>query len=376
MEILKLTGLVLCETGKFILTRKFDQESFWNKCIGINIVYTKFFQSIASKYNLHTAVHNIPYMFEEMELPKDIVVGNVIGSGLISIVYESTKEGVPVVVKIKRYDIENRIYRSLDSIQRMLNWINWVYPIPILCDAYDEIADLFCTQLDFSKEIKNQKRFQSLFANNPNIIIPRILEEDCTDDRIVMTRLEGIPLTSCTIEQKRMYANLLTELILQGILQDGFIHADLHVGNLLFQEKTIGVIDFGLMLELSPEEKTTMTNIIHTFALQDFEKAATYTFELVGPEDLKSKLTKEVLWDLHAFIIHTFKQAMQIHHNFRVGDVISMNQKLRRHGLCLSPLFSKIMMSLNSIESVLTQLSTTPAELMMQIVLTLILKRD
>ena len=114
--------------------------------------------------------------------------------------------------------------------------------------------------------------------------------------------------------------------------------------------------------------------MISAFAIHDFDNAAIYTFRLIGPDDRKKELSDEILEDLHAFIIHNFKRAIQVNHSFRVCDVMEMNQKLRLHGLTLSPLFSKIMMALHSVESVLTQLSTTPADIMLQVALTLITK--
>jgi predicted unusual protein kinase regulating ubiquinone biosynthesis (AarF/ABC1/UbiB family) len=187
-----------------------------------------------------------------------------------------------------------------------------------------------------------------------------------------MTRLTGEPLSQCSSEQKKMYSSQLMDILMQSLLVGGFVHADLHVGNLIFQEKSLAVIDFGLMISLTEEEKKIMTDIIQAFAVQDFDNAAIYTFRLIGPNDRKKELPDEVLDDLHAFIIHTFKQAVQVHQTFRVCDVFEMNQKLRLHGLALSPLFSKIMMALHSVESVLTQLSTNPADIMMQVALTLL----
>ncbi len=374
MEAIQLAWIAAYEIGKSFFTRKFDIESFWTKCIRINIVYTKFFQAIASKYNLHSAVHNIPYTIDEIDVPLDVAVGGIIGSGLISIVFEGLKDGVPIVIKTKRRNIDARVTENILAIHKMIEWVNWIYPIPTLCDAFNEISDIFYTQLDFRKEVENHKRFQSMFTQKPYIVFPSLIEDDCTSDKIVMTKLTGTPLASCSLDQKRMYASQLTDLLMQSLMVDGFIHADLHVGNLLFQEKSLGLIDFGLMIELSNEEKVIFTDMISAFAMHDFNNAAIYTFRLIGPEDRKKELSDEILEDLHAFIIHNFKRAIQVHHSFRVCDVMEMNQKLRLHGLTLSPLFSKIMMALHSVESVLTQLSTTPAEIMLQVALTLITK--
>ena len=372
MEVIQLAWIATYEFGKYVFTRKFDIDSFWTKCIRVNIVYTKFFQAIASKYNLHSSVHNIPYTEDEIDIPLELNVGSVIGSGLISIVFEGERNGQPIVIKTKRRNIDRRVTESILAIHRMVDWIDWVYPIPTIIDALLEITDVFYTQLDFRKEVENHKRFQALFTQKPYVVFPTLIEEECNAKQIVMTRLNGEPLPTRSAEQKKLYASYLTGLLMQGLLVDGFVHADLHVGNLMFQEKTIGVLDFGLMIELSKEEKTILTDIIQAFAMQDFDNAAIYTFRLIGPDDRKKELSDEVLEDLHAFIIHNFKRAVQVHHSFRVGDVMEMNQKLRVHGLTLSPLFSKIMMALHSVESVLTKLSTNPADVMLQVALTLL----
>ena len=374
MEVIQLAWIATYEFGKYVFTRKFDIESFWTKCIRVNIVYTKFFQAIASKYNLHSSVHNIPYTEDEMDIPLDVNVGKVIGSGLISIVFEGVRNGQPIVIKTKRRNIDRRVSDNILAIHRMIDWIDWIYPIPTISDALLEISEVFYTQLDFRKEVENHKRFQAMFAKKKYAVFPILIEEECNAKQIVMTRLDGEPLARRSYEQKKLYASHLTDLLMQSLLVDGFVHADLHIGNLIFQEKTIGVIDFGLMIELSKEEKIILTDIIQAFAMQDFDNAAIYTFRMIGPDDRKKELSDEVLEDLHAFIIHNLKRAVQVHHSFRVCDVMEMNQKLRVHGLTLSPLFSKIMMALHSVESVLTQLSTNSADVMLQVALTLLTK--
>lgn len=374
MEFIQLAWIGAYECSKSIFTRKFDVESFWTKCIRVNLVYTKFFQAIASKYHLHSAIHNIPYDLDEIDIPPDVAVGTVIGSGLISIVFEGTKNGTPIVIKTKRRNIDRRVTENILAVHRMVDWINWVYPIPLLMDVLDEISLLFYSQLDFTREVAQHKRFHAMFLQKPYIVIPTLLEEDCTPNQIVMTRLYGIPLSECTQVQKQMYANQLTEVLIQSLLVDGFVHADLHAGNLMFQERTLGILDFGLMFELAPTEKEIMSDLITAFAIHDFDNAAIHTFRMIGPDERKKELSDEILEDLHSFIIHVFKRAVQVHHSFRVGDVMEMNQKFRKHGLTLTPLFDRIIMALHSAETTLTQLSPNPADLLLQVAVSLLTK--
>jgi hypothetical protein len=178
MEVLQLAWIATYEFGKYVFTRKFDIESFWTKCIRVNIVYTKFFQAIASKYNLHSSVHNIPYTEDEVDIPLDITVGKVIGSGLISIVFEGQRNGEPIVIKTKRRNIDRRVTENILAIHRMVEWIDCIYPIPTIILALVEITDVFYTQLDFRKEVENHKRFQALFTQKPYMVFPTLIEEE------------------------------------------------------------------------------------------------------------------------------------------------------------------------------------------------------
>jgi hypothetical protein len=122
--------------------RQFDYETFWNRCIQVNVLYTKFFQALCGTY-LFSSVHSIPFSPEEFE--PTFPVKKILGSGLISIVYESIWEGKPVVVKTKRKHIESRIQSSIDSLEWYLSWIYVVYPIPTALLALEEIKESFFT---------------------------------------------------------------------------------------------------------------------------------------------------------------------------------------------------------------------------------------
>jgi tRNA A-37 threonylcarbamoyl transferase component Bud32 len=371
MEFVKLFYIASCELSKYVITKKFDTESFWHKCIHVNIIYTKFFQAIAAKYNIHTAVHSIPYREDEILLPKDMQLTKIMGSGLISIVFEGLVDEKQVVIKTKRRNIDLRVRNSLETIRSLLTCINYVYKIPILISTYYDVADLFYTQLDFGKELENHKKFHTMFSNT-SICIPTLYENYCSTDQLVMTKLEGIPLNTLTEKQRKTCISNIIQLIGKSLFDYGFLHADLHVGNIIFQDETIGILDFGLMLQLTPTEKELIYKIFQAISTQDYSEAAVHTLEFIGPYEVKSSLDPYVMTDIHAFIVHTYKKAIYIHKSFTVHDIIELTQKLNQHGLVLSGLFPKLILALNSVESVLTKLSITPTELMYEIMILLI----
>jgi predicted unusual protein kinase regulating ubiquinone biosynthesis (AarF/ABC1/UbiB family) len=364
MEIFKILCISLYEGGKYIVTGKFDYESFWYKCIRVNIIYTKFFQAIA----INNVVHNIPYIEDEIMYPS-VPFSKIVGSGLISIIFEGTVDGKTVIIKTKRKNIENRVCNSLYSIYKVLSVLNWFYSIPSLTIAYHEIKDIFLTQLDFCQEGENHTKFKSLFINHPSINIPTLIE--CTKDQIIMTKVEGVLLNSLSYDQKQRCIGHLTDLIIHSLFK-GFIHGDLHAGNILFDVNSIGIIDFGFMIQLTTKERDLFVDIFKSFVLLEFQKAAIQTMEFVEPKSILDSLSPDIRIDIQHFIIHTYKVATQVNHCFSAYDMVEITNKLTPHGLCLSPLFSKMAISLHSVESVLAALSASPSDVMIHTVLSMV----
>jgi ubiquinone biosynthesis protein len=363
MEVFKILGILVYEGVKCVVNGNFDYESFWYKCIRVNIIYTKFFQAIA----VHN-IHNIPYTDDEVVYPTDLSVHKIIGSGLISIIFEGIKDGKPIIVKTKRKNIEQRVCTSLSSIYRILSIINWIYTIACLTTAYHEVRDIFLTQLDFCQEVENHKKFKALFTDHPSIHIPTLI--DYNENEIIMTKLNGIPLESLSCDQKQKCVQLLTDLIVHSLFK-GFIHADLHAGNILFSSNSIGIIDFGFMIQLTTQERDLFVEIFKSFVLLDYQKAAEQTMKFVEPKSILESISSDIISDIHKFIIHTYKVATQVNHCFSAYDMVEITNKLKPHGLFLSPLFSKMAVSLHSVESVLTKLSASSSDVMIHTVLSI-----
>ena len=369
MEVIQIACITLYECGKYMFTGKFNHKSFWYKCIWVNPIYTKLFQAIAAKYSIHAGVHTIPYTSDEIVYPVGVLEPKIIGTGLISIVFEGVYDGQTVVVKTKRKNIEHRIHDSLASMRRIISWIHWIHAVPVLTSAYEEIVDIFKEQLDYCQEAVNQKKFKTLFMQHQGIHIPTIL--DCSNSQIIMTKLENIPLELLSSDEKRASALQLTDLIVHSLF-NGLVHLDLHIGNILFSSYNIGIIDFGCMIQLTNQERDLLIDLLKAFVLLDFHLAAKHTMEFIEPIAVIQTLSPEIILDIQSFIIHTYLRATCIDHCFSVYDLIEISTKLRKYNLSLSPLFSKMAISLHSIETVLTQVSATPSDIMMQAVLTML----
>ena len=364
MEFLKIIGILISETTKGIWNKKINYESFWRRCIQVNVLYTKFFQALSGKY-LFSSVHSIPFSTEEFD--PTFPVKKIIGSGLISIVYESTFDDKEVVIKTKRKHIEERIETSIRSLEWYLGWIHWIYPIPTFLLAFKEIKDSFLTQLDYLQEVENHKRFQSI-ASYPFIQTPTLLESECNETQIVMTKMEHTVMSMLTENEIQTSISHLLEMVLHLLTHHGFIHGDLHAGNLLFQKNALGIIDFGFVIQLSPDQTSDVYELVKGLILHDYESSADHTMKFVC-----GSLTENQMKDVKSFIVHIYQKTMEIQHSFSVYNFYELNTKLKKYNASFNPLFYKIVMAIHSIETLVSQLKK-PDDLAIQLMTLLICK--
>lgn len=360
MELLHIMGIGVTECIKSLYTRKFDTLSFWNKCMRANIIYTKFFQSVALNYDIHVEINHIPYEEHELLYPTDIQVFKVIGAGLISIVFEGQLEsGERVVIKTKRKHIDQRIASSLATLYRLITWINWFIPLPSLLDAYHDITENFKTQSNFVSEYNNHARYYEMFKGCDYVKVPQLYPSACTEDRIVMEKLEGVSLYDLTPAQKEKCTSWLSKMIVQCFVHHGFVHADLHAGNIMFNDSYIGIIDFGFMVSMSKEEADNMTLLFKEFAVENFQEAAKHTMKFIEKADT---LLPEEQEDIQDFVIHIYQKATAVDKLFSIYDILHIMKKIRMYKLRVSPVFYNMGLGLISIENVLSHLSKTSSD--------------
>lgn len=297
MDFLCILGFAFYEGVKGIF-KEFDKNAFYTKCANLNMMYAK---CLRISHEDHS---------------------------LISIVYEYNGK----ISKTKRHHIDETFRSSLKRFYQTLNILRWFYYIPKF-----ELTDFLCSQLDFNQEVDNHKKFQRLIKL-PFVVTPTLIESECTSDKIVMTKLTGVPLDTLSSEEKKECAKRLV-LVMIDCIHEGFIHANL--GKVLFTKDTIGIFDFGLMITLTNEEKNMLLDIIVSLAREDFKNISKYFCE---NEDVES------------FLRYLYKRACFIDKTFKVAHLFDLEQK----SIYMPPVFYKLMIALHSVEPLFQSLSITP----------------
>ena len=374
MDVLRLIGVVIVEYPIYLLSSKYDYSRFWNKCIQINTLYTKVMQAVAIQYmsNEHCFhFNNIPYTSKEIQPVEYLTPSKVIGSGMISIVYEATDEqGKIYVIKTKRKGIDEKVMNGLQQIKNIIRWLKYLpYSYIFNIDfIFNQIEYMMIEQLSFENEIKNHKRFKLNMEYTTDIIVPDIYDEYCTPTQIVMSKIEGEHYTSFSDEVRSQYAKKVVEMSAKNLILDGFIHSDLHAGNIIFTpDNKIGIIDFGLMIQLTSKDRQTFFDALKQFAIHDYSKAVDIIIsEFIGPDSIKKSLSSSEYTRLHNTFQIVLYTIYSVNKSFNIKDVHNVIQIVNTYKLNISNCFYNLMIFIVSCECLIKELSPMYIEIFME----------
>jgi ubiquinone biosynthesis protein len=120
-----------------------------------------------------------------------------------------------------------------------------------------EFVDGLIRQTDLRIEATNYEQFRTNFQHNTNLTFPAIHSELSHEKILTMEFVRGIKLDSLTPEQlsnKRLIADTLRSATMQMCFVDGFMHADMHPGNMVMRDDgKLVLFDVGLATRLTPQ---------------------------------------------------------------------------------------------------------------------------
>jgi predicted unusual protein kinase regulating ubiquinone biosynthesis (AarF/ABC1/UbiB family) len=198
------------------------------------------------------------------------------------------QEGHWVAVKVQRPELPYILRRDLVIIRSLAVLVAPLLPLNLgfgLGDIIDEFGRSLFEEIDYHKEADNAEHFARLFAEQPEVTVPKVLRQ-FSSRRVLTTQwINGTKL----ISRRELEAHHLdpTALIrtgvisgLQQLLEFGYFHADPHPGNLFaLPGKTgalghVAYVDFGMMDSLSDTDRLTLTGAVVHLINREFEALA------------------------------------------------------------------------------------------------------
>ncbi len=181
----------------------------------------------------------------------------------------------PVAVKVRRPDILEKVRldraillfvsRVLEAVIPSLRLISLEGAMREFCRAVEE-------QIHLSNEAEHNRRFRENFAGDPDVSFPRLVPELCSDAVLTMEFIEGIreeDLEAAGVDVRRVVEAGM-RAVCRMIFLHGFVHADLHPGNLRFRPPhEIVLLDLGLVGSLVDVDRVTTAQLLFAFATGD-----------------------------------------------------------------------------------------------------------
>ncbi len=255
--------------------------------------------------------------------------------------------GEVVAIKVQRPRAASQIERDLVILAfgaRLLDRIPTVRLLS-LPGAVERFGEALTGQLDFRKETENNRRFAANFADVEGIDVPRLFDELCTAKVIVMEFVEGVKATEPERvggDRKRL-AQLGGECILKMTFTDGFVHADLHPGNIILTEDSrVVLIDLGMVTEIPADILRPWVQTFVALSQQDGAAAARVFYGYapsVGCEDYAA-FEAEVEGYLKGIYGKTLGEV-------EISEVVGgMMNVLRKHRVQIDPTFTVVNLAL------------------------------
>lgn len=194
-----------------------------------------------------------------------------------------------VVVKVQRPDIR----AGLEADARLLKHVAAMAEerFPQLeryrpNDVARQVSEALQEELDFTIEGRNNELVAYAFAQQPDIVIPRIDWALSTPELLVQDWLDGVPANMAVLDTSfdgPLLAQRGAQAFLHMVLRDGLFHADPHPGNVFAMAgNRVGFLDFGLVGHLSPHRRDQFLMLLRAMVEGDADGLVMVMLEWSG----------------------------------------------------------------------------------------------
>ena len=216
-----------------------------------------------------TFSNNVPYTQDELEYSvsfiktvtqytssrnDELVVDYApINSGSVALVFKARLNNSPVVIKILRPNIRNKIKEDIDVLLEFfdnifIRNIIWFYIKINFKDCILNNTENLLSQCNFNDEVKHILLFKNNLKNKKNIVIPDVYTHytETFNEIIVMEFLDGPIAKNVPLDKLKKCLEPLQSFFFDSLFRYNILHGDFHLGNIIIMNygDKIGIIYF------------------------------------------------------------------------------------------------------------------------------------
>jgi len=197
-----------------------------------------------------------------------------------------------VAIKIQRPGCEEIISVDLYIMRWYAGLLTWLLEKLgrkiNLVSVIDDFGELIYREIDYTAEASNAQLFGDLYAQIPDVYVPKVYPDLSSTRILTMEWIEGVRLVDaaavreiCGREPSEL-VDILVQCSLRQMLDNGFFHADPHAGNLLAtSEGKLCYLDFGMMSYVETFQRYSIIEAVVHLVNRDF-RALTALYKRMG----------------------------------------------------------------------------------------------
>ncbi|GAA5179057.1 hypothetical protein GCM10023322_07880 [Rugosimonospora acidiphila] len=275
-----------------------------------------------------------------------------VASGSIACVYQGKlADGRVVAVKLKRPGIDRRMRTDLalaESMMRGMQRMPNMRGMP-MADLVGYVSKAILGQLDFGREARNITHLRTCLREVGQIRIPAVYPEVSAPNCLLFEYLPQLDVrTPSTLpaDVRKALADRVLQAANQMMFKDGFVHCDLHPGNVyLTPDQRVVILDAGYCVHLPDRVRDLIGEFFECLAFGEGQRCGQIVLESAvnpDPADADAFIAGMVdIVDRHAGPGKEFDMKV-------FGDeVFKLQQK---HGIYAASDFAFPLMSLNVLD--------------------------
>lgn len=285
-----------------------------------------------------------------------------VASASVAQVHRATlPSGDEVAVKVRRPGLDDLVHFDL-SIMRLVAKITTIVPsIGLLApvESVDEFGKSIRAQIDLRIEAANNARFAKNFAADPDVGFPTLYPELCSRHVLTMRFIRGAKVLDAPAAQgvnATRLARIGFRTLLKMVFADGFVHADLHPGNIFVDSAgKVIILDLGLTAELDDAARRAFALFFASWAGRNGKTMA----KLMADLSPSAKVADYAAYEREV------DEFVGRYHGKALGEVqvstvaFDMFNILRRHRVRVNPVYTMCNVAIAVTEGIGKQLDPT-----------------